>query len=123
MSKDNPGIIEEAAKDALDYVNLKIDSFKLGIMENLSTFFSTLFSVVVCILLFHIALVFLFAALAWWMSELVGSIIGGCLIIGGFFLVAGFIVFLLRKKLIVSPVVRMFANMMSDIMKKSSDDE
>ena len=93
-NNDRPGRIERAALDAKDYAMWSLDRFRLSLIDNLSTFVSTLFSVFVLIVL-----------------------------AGGLFVLLALIVYGRRKRLILNQTVRMFSRMMSDLGDKYSDDE
>ena len=108
-NNDRPGRIERAALDAKDYAMWSLDRFRLSLIDNLSTFVSTLFSVFVLIVLAGIGAMFFAAALTWLM--------------GGLFVLLALIVYGRRKRLILNQTVRMFSRMMSDLGDKYSDDE
>ena len=118
-NNDRPGRIERAALDAKDYAMWSLDRFRLSLIDNLSTFVSTLFSVFVLIVLAGIGAMFFAAALTW----LLGMLIGSILIMGGLFVLLALIVYGRRKRLILNQTVRMFSRMMSDLGDKYSDDE
>lgn len=123
MDKDNPGFAGGTVKDAADYVKLKVDSIKLGLLEGLSKLFSTVFSVFVFIILIHIGALFFAAAATWWLSILMDSFTSAAMIIGGIFLIIGVIIFALRRKLLVNPAIRMLGKLMADMEKHDHDDE
>jgi len=118
-NNDRPGRIERAALDAKDYAMWSLDRFRLSLIDNLSTFVSTLFSVFVLIVLAGIGAMFFAAALTW----LLGMLIAAILIMGGLFVLLALIVYGRRKRLILNQTVRMFSRMMSDLGDKYSDDE
>ena len=97
--------------------------FRLSLIDNLSTFVSTLFSVFVLIVLAGIGAMFFAAALTWLLGMLIGSMLAAILIMGGLFVLLALIVYGRRKRLILNQTVRMFSRMMSDLGDKYSDDE
>ena len=117
-NNDRPGRIERAALDAKDYAMWSLDRFRLSLIDNLSTFVSTLFSVFVLIVLAGIGAMFFAAALTWLLGML-----AAILIMGGLFVLLALIVYGRRKRLILNQTVRMFSRMMSDLGNKYSDDE
>ena len=121
-NNDRPGRIERAALDAKDYAMWSLDRFRLSLIDNLSTFVSTLFSVFVLIVLAGIGAMFFAAALTWLLGMLIGSMLA-ILIMGGLFVLLALIVYGRRKRLILNQTVRMFSRMMSDLGDKYSDDE
>lgn len=122
-NKNNPNRVEQTARDLADYGHLRMDAFRLSLIDNLSTLFSTLFSVFVFIMLAGIAGMFLAVALTWGLGLLIGSLFAAAMIIAGIFLILAIIVFALRKKLIVNQAVRMLSKMISDMTQKYSDYE
>lgn len=100
-----------------------LDRFRLSLIDNLSTFVSTLFSVFVLIVLAGIGAMFFAAALTWLLGMLIGSMLAAILIMGGLFVLLALIVYGRRKRLILNQTVRMFSRMMSDLGDKYSDDE
>ena len=114
---------ERAALDAKDYAMWSLDRFRLSLIDNLSTFVSTLFSVFVLIVLAGIGAMFFAAALTWLLGMLIGSMLAAILIMGGLFVLLALIVYGRRKRLILNQTVRMFSRMMSDLGDKYSDDE
>lgn len=120
---DRPGRMGQTAQDVKEYAGLYIDRFKLGLIDNLATFFNTLYGVLVLVLLFGIAAMFFAVALTWVLSILMGSVLYATLAMGGLFVVFGLIVLALRKKLVINPLVRIFSRMMYDVNKSYSDHE
>ena len=118
-NNDRPGRIERAALDAKDYAMWSLDRFRLSLIDNLSTFVSTLFSVFVLIVLAGIGAMFFAAALTWLLGMLIGSMLAAILIMGGLFVLLALIVYGRRKRLILNQTVRMFSRMMSDLGDKS----
>ena len=54
MENNDRGRIGQATRDVKDYAALYADRLRLGLIENLSTFFNALFGVVVLIVLLWI---------------------------------------------------------------------
>ena len=63
MENNDRGRIGQATRDVKDYAALYADRLRLGLIENLSTFFNALFGVVVLIVLLWIAAMFFAVAL------------------------------------------------------------
>ena len=123
MENNDRGRIGQATRDVKDYAALYADRLRLGLIENLSTFFNALFGVVVLIVLAGIGAMFFAAALTWLLGMLIGSMLAAILIMGGLFVLLALIVYGRRKRLILNQTVRMFSRMMSDLGDKYSDDE
>ncbi len=107
-------------EELISYVNMRIDSMKLSLVENLSVLLSGGFGILIFLIFLSIAMLCFIAALTVWLSELIGSTLFALLIVGGAFLIISIIAFLLRKKLIVNRMVGMFSRM---FFEKSDDDE
>lgn len=109
------------AEELISYVNLRIDSFKLSLVENLSVLLSGGFGIFIFIIFLSVALMCFIAALTVLLAELIGSVLWALLIVGGVFLIISVIAFVLRDKLIVNSMVRMFSRMFFE--KNDDDDE
>lgn len=109
------------AEELISYVNLRIDSFKLSLVENLSILLSGGFGIFIFIIFLSVALMCFIAALTVLLAELIGSVLWALLIVGGVFLIISVIAFVLRDKLIVNSMVRMFSRMFFE--KNDDDDE
>ncbi len=97
--------LEQLLADVQKYVNLRLDDFKLRTVDGLSAVLSLLFSALACLLLLNMALIFIFGALAVWLSQCIGSLPWAMLITGGLFVVLVAILLILRKKLITNKLV------------------
>ena len=97
----SPGRIGQTAQDLKEYAALRVDSFRLSLIDNLSSFFNSLFGVFILIVLLGMAIVLM-----------------GCL-----FVVFAIIVYALRRKLIINQTVRMLSGMVHDMSQKHSDYE
>ena len=120
MENNDRGRIGQATRDVKDYAALYADRLRLGLIENLSTFFNALFGVVVLIVLLWIAAMFFAVALTWVIGMLIGSMLGAILLMGGLFVVLAAIVYAVRRRLIVDQMARMFGKMVYDMRKKRS---
>ena len=61
----SPGRIGQTAQDLKEYAALRVDSFRLSLIDNLSSFFNSLFGVFILIVLLGIATTFFAIALTW----------------------------------------------------------
>ena len=111
----SPGRIGQTAQDLKEYAALRVDSFRLSLIDNLSSFFNSLFGVFILIVLLGIATTFFAIALG---SMLLAIVLMGCL-----FVVFAIIVYALRRKLIINQTVRMLSGMVHDMSQKHSDYE
>lgn len=118
MSEDKSK--ESFANELTSYLNMRIDAFKLSMVENLSILVSDGFGILIFILLLSVAVLSFIAALTVWLAEVIGSPVIALLIVGGAFLIVSIVVFMLRSRLIVNSMVRMFSRM---FFEKRDDDE
>ncbi|MDY0174873.1 MAG: hypothetical protein RBR62_06755 [Bacteroidales bacterium] len=111
--------IKDSAKE---YLGLKSDAFKLGLVESISVIVNRLLSVFLLILVLLIALVFLATGATQWLGQLLDSTIAASLITGGFFLLLFIILFLLRKRLFTNTFVKLLVNIFfretTDVLKE-----
>ena len=100
-----------------------MDSFRLSLIDNLSTFFNSLFGVFILIVLLGIATTFFAIALTWVLGIALGSMLLAIVLMGCLFVVFAIIVYALRRKLIINQTVRMLSGMVHDMSQKHSDYE
>ncbi len=99
--------IKDSAKE---YLGLKSDALKLGLVENASRVINRLLSIFLLILVLITALVFLASGATQWLGQVLESTIAASLITGGFFLLLFLVLFLFRKRLFMNTFVRLFVN-------------
>ena len=117
----SPGRIGQTAQDLKEYAALRVDSFRLSLIDNLSSFFNSLFGVFILIVLLGIATTFFAIMLKMLLTVifvLLAIVLMGCL-----FVVFAIIVYALRRKLIINQTVRMLSGMVHDMSQKHSDYE
>lgn len=119
---EKPGLAGRAVEDLKEYASLQADSFRLSLIDNLSTLFNTLFGVFVLIVLAGIGTVFFAVALTWVLGLLIGSMLYSILIMGALFMILAAIVYAKRNNLVVNQAVQMLSKMVNDMTKKYSDD-
>ena len=71
----SPGRIGQTAQDLKEYAALRVDSFRLSLIDNLSSFFNSLFGVFILIVLLGIATTFFAIALTWVLGIALGSML------------------------------------------------
>ena len=119
----SPGRIGQTAQDLKEYASLRVDSFRLSLIDNLSTFFNSLFGVFILIVLLGIATTFFAIALTWVLGIALGSMLLAIVLMGCLFVVFAIIVYALRRKLIINQTVRLLSGMVHDMSQKHSDYE
>lgn len=124
MEQNQPsGKTEQLAKEVAEYVNMRIDAFKLNMVENLSSFFSSALGLMLFAILASMALLMFTAAFTYWLGLVIGSMFFAILIVGFVFLVMAFVLFALRHRLIADQMVRMFSRMFFNSNNRYDDDQ
>ena len=121
--KNKAGRIERTMKDARAYATLLTEKVCLSLIENLSLLSNSLFVVALVGVLLSIAALFFAVALTWALGIAIGSVFYAVLLMGGLFALSAVVVYMLRRRLLVGPAVRMFSRIMYDMFHKYSDDE
>ncbi len=98
--------IAELADSLKKYLEIRLDLFKLDVIEKSSRVISLLISVALILLVFSLFFLFASWALALWLGTLLGSQILGFLSVAGFFLLLTIVFYLLRKRLFLSSVIK-----------------
>lgn len=114
------GLISE---DVKEYISLRIQSLKLTAVENLSTFVSSAFGVLVFALCLMVALLLLTFGFTLWLGEMLDNHALAFAIMGGLFLVVSLVAFLLRDRLITNAMVGFFSRMFFSTRQNAEDDE
>lgn len=112
--------LTDAAKE---YLGLKKDAVKLGLVENLSLLFNRFLSLFVLICVMLVALVFIASACNQWLGDALSNKVAASFITGGFFLVAFLLLFIFRKKLFVNGFVALFSKMFFEEKEEPTDPE
>lgn len=105
--KDSVNEFKDSAKE---YVNLKIDEYKLRGVESLSTLLNKLIFILTATILASIIIQFLALALGWWIGSMIGSIAIGMLIDAVIFAIVFILLYLRRDTLLINPMVKLFIN-------------
>ena len=121
VNDSSMGRVGQSVRDIKEYAALRVEGFRLSLIENLATLFNSLF--------WHLCLKctgwnchYLFAiALTWLLGLVLGSVLLAVILMGGLFLLLALIVYLLRKKLIINPSVRLLSAMVDNMSQKHSD--
>ena len=99
---------EDLGKSIVEYTDLKIDDLKLRTAKGLSV---TLNKVILTILFLSIGSIVMMAAAfggVLLIGDLIGSYAAGAFIVAGFFLLVLLVVYLLRDKMFLGGLIRMF---------------
>lgn len=102
---------EDLVSGTADYVNLKIDELKLRTVKGLSVALNKLLLSIMFLTLEGIVLMALAFGGVLLIGKLIGDYAAGAFIVAAFFLLVMFILFLLRKKLFMNGLVKMFVGL------------
>ena len=119
---DKPNRVEQLVEQVTGYVNLRIDAFKLAMVENLSTLSGNMLGIVIFLLLALMALLLLTVAATYALGLWIGSMVGAMLIMAALYLIVGLIVLLNRQRLFTDQMVRMFSRMFFERNDNPDDD-
>ena len=97
--------IAELTNQVKNYVQLRIDLFKLNLTEKLATLTTTLLISIIFFIVFLFFTMFLSLAFIFWFKEYAGNAWLGSLIVAGFYILVGVTVYLLRDRLFLNRVV------------------
>lgn len=100
------------AKNAKEYGELHLQLLKLNAVGSLSQIISYLIIIIVGALLLMGAFLYFSMILVVWMKQLTGSWIYGFLIMGGIFILLFIILLLLRKKIMVNPIIKKLSSIL-----------
>ncbi|MCK9179986.1 MAG: phage holin family protein [Bacteroides sp.] len=103
--------IKDFFEEIKKYLSLQKEYTKLEITEKLTILFSALVLIIIFIILGMVALFFILLAIAYALAPYVGGLGASFLIIGVLYLILILFVYLLRKRLIISPIVNFTANL------------
>jgi ABC-type multidrug transport system fused ATPase/permease subunit len=109
----------EISGNVKDYVRLKIDFLKLTLTEKLSLIISALLISIILFLVFLFISMFVSLAFIFWFRDHAGPLYAGALIVAGFYLLVGVIVFFMRNKIFIDPLV----SKISKILLEEEDEE
>ena len=97
--------------DVKKYVFLQTEYIKIEFVEKLTILLSTLLIITLMTVLAIIALFYLFFSLAYVVEPVVGSLGASFGIISGIYVILIVLLFLLRKQLIITPLVKFLSNL------------
>ena len=103
---------KDIAKNAKTYAELQLQLLKLNMTSALSQIISDLIIVIAGALLLMTAFVYFSMILVVWLKDVTGSWIYGFLSIGVFFVVLFLIFLMLRKKIMVNPIIKKMSSIL-----------
>ena len=102
---------ENLTDTAKEYLDMRIDALKLQLVHHLSILFAKIVYIIIILICGGIAAAFFAAALSSYIGELLNSEAAGTLITGGIFVLIIFILYLKRKTIFTTSMVKMFSKM------------
>ena len=123
VNDSSMGRVEQSFRDLKEYAALRVESFRLSLIENLATLFNSLFGIFVLSVLIGIAIIFFAIALTWLLGIALGSVLLAIVLMGCLFLLLAVIVYLVRGKLIINQSVRLLSRMIDNMSQKHPDYE
>lgn len=103
--------IKQLIAEVKEYIILQKDYAKVEFVEKLTILLSTLFMILIFLILGMAALFYLLFALAYTLEPLVGGLAISFVIISAISILLMIALYHLRKKLIVNPLVKFLANL------------
>ena len=112
---------EDLASGTADYVNLKIDELKLRTVKGLSVALNKILPSV--LFLTHGSIVLMAASFGTVLliGRLIGNYAAGAFIVAAFFLIIIVVLYLLRDRLFINGLVRMFVRLFFDDNEKGGE--
>ncbi len=111
LKKENIDNFKDLIAEIKKYLELQKEYTKIEITEKLSILISLLTMCMVFILIGTIALLFFSFALAHYMAQFVGGLGASLSIMGGVLILLILIIYLVRKKLILNPMINFLARL------------
>jgi len=113
--------IADLTDQVRNYVQLKIDLFKLNLTEKLATLTTTLLISIIFFLVFLFFTLFISLAFIFWFREYAGDAWVGSLIVAAFYILVGILVYLLRDKLFLNRVVVQISKILLEEEEENED--
>lgn len=111
-------------RDAKEYIELQSDMLRLNLVEKLSLIISYLVVMIIGLFLGLAAFVYFSMAFVFWLGTFFNSLIPGFLIMGGIFVLILVLFFIMRKRLLLNPIIRkMSAILFNDISNEEGGNE
>jgi hypothetical protein len=111
--------VSEISENVRAYIRLRIDLLKLTLTEKMSLIISALLISIILFLVFLFVSMFMSMAFIFWFRDHAGPLYVGAMIVAGFYLLVGAIVFLLRNRIFIDPLV----SQISKILLEEDDED
>ena len=103
------------------YIELRIEILKCILTEALAKFAAMLLKIFIFSLLIFFIMFFLSFAFVFWYDQYVGPLYLGALIISGFYFIVGLVVYLLRHKIFLDPLIKKYSSIIFEEDKDEKD--
>ena len=111
-------------RDVTQFVELKLEYYKLEFVDVFSTIFSRLISVVVSLIIGVIFLTFILIGVGFYLGKLLGGYHWGFFIVAGIFFILAMIFLLFRNKILTNPLINvLIASLFEEQIKKENKQE
>lgn len=117
------GNLETLANSVKEYIDMRIDSFKLRMVESLSLLFSKIIYALLLIVILGIAAALMASALSWYLGDILNSRAAGSLITAGIFILLAIVIILKRKTFFINTMVKMFIPIFFEPTNKTDQEE
>lgn len=98
-------------EDSKEYLKTRYDLLRLELLDKLSQIVGILILVIVALLLIMGALAYFSVALVHFLSTFMSTSVA-CIILGSIILLVALILYLLREKVFINPLVKLFSGML-----------
>lgn len=106
-NKSFKNLIDECKK----YIDLQKEYVRLELIEKLTIVISTVILIMLMVVLAIVVLFYLSFSVAYLLEPHVGGLTNSYLILSGIFLVFSLVIYVFRKKLIITPILNFIANL------------
>jgi len=113
-SNSIPDNFSSMTENVRDYVNLRIDYIKLLLTEKIARLASFFMITVIFFILGMFLILFVSFAFVFWYGEEIGPAYIGALIIVAFYLIMGSVIYGMRNKLFINPMVKRLAKIIME---------
>ncbi|MGL4993129.1 MAG: phage holin family protein [Bacteroidales bacterium] len=114
---------EEMINDLRNYAKMRVDLLKLEFVEKLSRIIAVLLVVLLAGVFVAIAIFYLTLAFIYWSETLFGSQLPGFFITSGVLLLIAALIYALKNKLFIDPLVRVFSSIFFEPDNENIDDD
>ena len=111
-NQERDDVYKSLVNNVKDYADLQLQLLKLNIVEKTSQILSLLIVIIAGTILLMAAFVYFSMMFVLWMKTLTGNLTYGFLIIAGFFLLLFILFVLLRKKMIINPIIKKMSSIL-----------